>query len=157
MQIEGLPYKLDLDTLLCRMLHDSRFLHHTQSLVAAKGQDEATRKLQEEISEKGHSKHVDGHFRLLNRAALLTRIEYKSLHLAIRLWVSSEQAGLERLPLDFHESDTVLGLGIPAYLPILATRPDKSTSQVMWMLQEKSASSPEKYAKRRPKVGIIEW
>ena len=85
MQIEGLPNKPDFDTLLRRMLHDTRFLHHTQSPVAAKGQDEATRELQKEISEKGHSKYVDGHFRLLNRAALPTRLEYQSLHLATRL------------------------------------------------------------------------
>ena len=76
MQIKSLPHKPDFDTILRRMLHDTRFLHHTQSLVAAKGQDEATRKLQEKISEEGHSKHVDGHFRLLDRSALLTRLEY---------------------------------------------------------------------------------
>ena len=156
MQVEDVPWQLDINTVLLGVLRDSGLLHHTQSQAVAESKDKETRKLQEEILEESHTEHVDGHNRLLIRAALLPYIEHHSLHTEARLRVSCKQSWMERLPMDSDKGSLVLRMGISADLLVLATRSDKSSTQVMRMLQEEGACSPEKHAERRAQVWFSE-
>ena len=92
---------------------------------------------------------MDGNTCILLCASIQLDFERISLHLRVRLRVSCQQHWLGRFPMDLVPYHTVLDLGIPVGVLVLATESDQITKKDLRLPQETGPSAPEEHDGKR--------